>query len=787
MVRNYFKTALRNLGRNKTFALINVIGLVLGLAVFIIIMLWVQYEMNYNGFHKDKDRIAAIMSNQKFENGEVQTFPAVPALLAPAIQKDLPAVEYAANASWGDERQFTVGDKNFVENGLYVSPEFLKIFNFPLLNENTKDVLTQPNTILITEKLAQKYFGNENPVGKIITIEQNKAYRVEGVLRDIPEHATLRFDYLMPVNDYLNGSEGGNANWEISNMRAYVKLKPGVDKDQFEKSFTNILAKYTNKQPQTTNFLWALEDWYLRYDFKDGKYAGGGRIAYVKLFIAIAFFILLLACINFMNLSTARATQRAKEVGVRKVIGAGRSSLVKQFMSESVLLSLLSGIIAIAVVLLTLPVFNSFFGKNISIDFTNLGNLTVFLSIILITGLLAGSYPAFVLSSFKPIKVLKNVFVSPYQGSVFIRKGLVVAQFVVSVALIVGTIIISQQVNYIQNRDLGFNKEHLIWFPNHVPAEKNETFMRELNKVPGVISTSQASITFTMSNSRGTQVSWPGKKEGQDVFFSFVASSSDLVKTMGLTITEGNTFTGNYSADTSKVLVNEEAVKRMGLKNPVGQTLDLYYGKATIAGVVKDFHFESLHNPIAPAIIMCRPDWTWLMYVRTDGKNMQQTLARVEEVYKTMAPGFVFEYNFQDKEYERLYKSESQIGILVNWFTFFAVLISCLGLFGLTAYTVERKAKEIGIRKVLGASVMDIVTMLSREFVVLVLLSVLIAAIPAYYFMNSWLQNYAYRIELHWWVFIFAGVFALLIALVTVSLQAIKAAVTNPIKSLRTE
>ena len=318
MIKNYFKVALRNLWRNKAYSGINILGLALGLAVFILIMLWVQYEMSYNDFHKGRERIAAVMTNLKFESGEVQTFPAVPSVLAETIQKDLPGVEYAATTSWGDNRQFTVGDKKFVEYGLYVSPEFLKIFNFPLMEGNKENALKEPNTILITEKLAEKYFGNEDPIGKTIIIEQTTPYKVEGILKNVSDHTTLTFDFLMPVKDYINWATGGKENWEINNMRAYLKLKPGIDRKQFDKSFTNILAKYTDKQPKATNMLWYLPDWYLRFDFKDGKYAGGGRITYVKLFIVIALFILLLACINFMNLSTARATQRAKEVGSEK-------------------------------------------------------------------------------------------------------------------------------------------------------------------------------------------------------------------------------------------------------------------------------------------------------------------------------------------------------------------------------------------------------------------------------------------------------------------------------------
>jgi predicted permease len=787
MIKNYFKIAVRNFLRNKTFSGINLSGLALGLAVFIIIMLWVQYEMNYDGFHTDKDRIATVMTNLKFENGETQTFPAVPVRMAEALQKDFPAVEYAASASWGDERQFAYGEKKFAEYGLYVSPEFLKIFSFPFVKGDAASALKEPHTVLLTEKLAKKYFGSEDPIGKTITIEQTIPYKVTGILKDVPDNATLSFDYLMPVKDYVEFTMGGVESWDVPNMRTYLKLKPGADFTAFNKSFAGILSKYTAKYPNATNFAWQLKDWYLRFDFKDGRYAGGGRITYVKMFIIIAIFILLLACINFMNLSTARAAQRAKEVGVRKAVGAAKSSLVKQFMGESVLLALLSGIIALGLVALVLPTFNTAFRKHISFDFTDSTNIAAFCSIILITGLLAGAYPALVLSRFKPVTVFKNNLANAGGGSNWLRKGLVVTQFAVSVLLIIGTITVSQQVNYLKNRDLGYNKNQLIWFASNISTDKQQTAINELLKVPGVTNASQASVTFTQSNSRGSEVNWQGKEKGQDVFFSFIAAGNDIVKTMGLTIKEGRAFYTNSMADTNSVLLNEEAVKRMGLKNPVGQIIQMYAGAATVVGVVKDFHFESLHHPVTPSIIMCRPNWTWNIYVRTDGKDMLKTIAGIEQVYKTMAPGFVFDYNFQDKEYERLYRSETQTGTLVNWFAFFAIFISCLGLLGLTTYTVERKTKEVGIRKVLGASVSSIVLLLSKQFIGLVLVAVIVAAAPAYYYMNNWLGNYAYRISLGWQVFALAGIIAVVIAAFTISFQAIKAAVVNPVKSLRTE
>jgi putative ABC transport system permease protein len=786
MYKNYFKTAFRNLLRNKVFSGINILGLALGLAVFILIMLWVRSETGYDNFHKDADRTAAVMINKYFDNGETQTFPAAPPPLAAALQKEVPEVEYATSTSWGDARQFTSGDKNFSEYGLYVSPQFLKVFSFPLVSGNADKVLKEPHTVLITETLAKKYFGNENPVGKLITVEQSVPYKVEGVLKDIPGNSTMRFDFLMPMKDYVEYAMEGVERWDNNNVRTYVRLKPGIDRKKLDAGFKHILTKFTDQQPKTAAFLWDMKDWYLRYDFKDGKYAGGGRIVYVRMFIIIGFFILLLACINFMNLSTARAAQRAKEVGVRKVIGAGKASLVKQFISESVLLSVLAGIIAMVLVAAVLPLFNDFLRKKITIDFTDAGSMLTIAGIVLITGLLAGSYPAFVLSAFRPVKVLKNVLTAP-AGNAGLRKVLVVIQFTVSVLLITGTIIVSQQVNYVQNRDLGYKKENLIWFQNNIPAEKNAAAIRDIRQVQGVMDVSPASITFTSSNNRGTSVSWPGKKEGQDIFFSFISGGNDIVQTMGMSVKEGRGFLPDNKADTGTVLLNEEAVKRMGLKNPVGTELELYSGKVVIAGVVKDFHFESLHNPVAPAVIMCRPDWTWLMYARLDAKNIPATIAGIEKVYQRFAPGFVFDYNFQDKEYERLYRSEQQVGTLVNWFAFLAVFISCLGLLGLTVYMVERKKKEIGIRKVLGASVAGITTLVSKQFIWLVVLSIAIAAGPAYYCMHNWLSGFAYHIDISWQVFVLSGVLVAITAMLTVGLQALSAAIANPVKSLRTE
>ena len=787
MFKNYFKIAFRNLWKNKVFSAVNIAGLSVGLAVFILIMLWVKNEMSYDGFHKDKERIAMLMTNQTFGNNEVQTFPAVPTLLANAMKKDLPGVEYASTVSWGDNRMFTYGEHNFIEYGLYVDTDFLKIFSFPLLKGNADKVLQEPNTIMISEKLAKKYFGNEDPIGKMIGVEKTQSYKVQGILKDLPDNATLTFDFLMPVKDYINQTMGGKESWESSNIKTYVKLKEGVNRTAFDASLKKFMNRYTGKQPNSALTLFNLTDWYLRMDFKNGKYAGGGRITYVKLFTIIAFFILLLACINFMNLSTARATQRSKEVGIRKVIGAQKRSLISQFLGESVMMSVIAASIAVLMVSMALPIFNTLLRKHITIDYTDINNWLVLLSIILITGILAGSYPALVLSSFKPVKVLKGATGNSAANTAGVRRVLVVTQFAVSVMLIIGTLIVSKQVDFIKNKNLGYNKDNLIWFASNIDTDKQETAVNELLKVPGVTNAAQASMTFVMPNNRGSIKEWTGKKEGQDIFFSFIAGGYDIIKTMNIEMIDGRDFSERLPVDSTAVILNEEAVKQMGLKAPVGQEIETNSGKMTIVGVVKDFHFESMHNAIAPAVIMCKPEWTWLYYVRTSGEKMPQVLKGLEQTYAKLAPGFVFDYNFQDKEYERLYRSEQQIGTLVNWFSFFAVFISCLGLLGLTIFTVERKTKEIGVRKVLGASAMHIVSLICKQFLWLVLVAVIIAAFPAWYFMNNWLQDYTYRISIDWKVFAMAGMVAILITLITVGIQAIKAALANPVKSLRTE
>lgn len=787
MTRHYLQIAFRVLFKNKTFSILNIAGLAMGLAVFTIIMLWIKNELSYDDFHPGKERIAEVMTNLEMSDKEIQTFHAVPSNLAPALKKDIAGIEYAARSSWGDTRLLSLDNTGFVEYGLFVDNDFLKIFSFPLIKGDLKSALTEPHTILLSEKLAKKYFGEQDPMGKQLTVEKNYSCKVTGVFKDVPNNSTIKFDYLMPFPDYVDFAMGGMENWTINNIKTFVRLKPGVAMADVSSQIKLITQRYTDQQPHASLLLWKLEDWYLRFDFKKGQYGGGGRIVYVRLFFIIAVFILLLACINFMNLSTARATQRAKEVGVRKVTGAGRRSLITQFLSESILIAFISGIFALLLVQLALPPLNTFLRTELKIPFGNIPQMAVFTGIVVITGILAGSYPAWVLSAFRPVKVLKAFKISNDSHTTWVRKTLVVAQFTISVLLIIGTLVVSKQIDYIQHKNLGINREHLIWFPNNIPVDKGETAYQEFLKVPGVVGVSRASMTFTGANNRGTKVNWQGKNDGEEIFFNFLAADQDIVKTMGIQMKEGRGFSRSYSTDTAAFILNEEAVKRMRLKNPVGQEIELYSGKGKIVGVCKDFHFESLHTPVGPMIIECRPDWTWVFYVRTDGKNTAETIRGLEKVYAGFAPGYTLDYGFQDKEYERLYRTETKVSMLVNWFAFFAIFISCLGLLGLTTFTIERKVKEIGIRKVLGASEIHIVSLISKQFLALVLIAILIASFPAWYYMNEWLNQYAYRYTINGWLFVIAGLAVLIVAGVTICIQAIRAAWIKPVESLRAE
>jgi putative ABC transport system permease protein len=781
------KTTWRNLWKNKFYTSINIIGLAIGLAVSILIMLWVQDELSFDRFHKNHAQLYQVLENQKYGTGEVYTFSSTPAPLAQVLKKDFPDIMYASRVSWGNEHLFNYGEKHIDEFGLYVDPDFLKMFSFPLTLGDPNKVLIEPNTLLISETLASKYFGLENPVGKMIRVDEDRQYKVEGVFKDAPSNSTLEFSFLMPVADYIKLYMNNEERWDNNNIQAFVQLRKESDPNVVTAKISDLLPKKHADQVNVKLFLSPAADWYLRSSFKDGKNTGG-RIAYVNLFIVVAIFILLIACINFTNLATAQATKRSKEVGVRKVIGANKVSLVRQFLGESLMLSFFAGLLSILFVLPVLPWINQLLQRKLNIDFSNLSYLFVFIGIILIAGLLSGIYPALVLSSFQPIKVLKGVTAGIKGKSYLLRKSLVIIQFVISVVMIIGTIIIYQQIKYFQSKNLGYKTENLIYFSSAgVPEQQYESFKNELAGVQGVKGVTRSSINFTGSNNSTSNVKWNGKLNEKEVLFSLINTDYDLLNTFGIELKEGRNFSKGFGADTSNYIINEEAVRRMNLKGPVvGQPLELSERKGTIIGVAKDFHFSSMHGPIEPVIIRAR-DWTWTYYLRIDGQNTASILKNIEAVYKKRIPERPFSFKFMDQEYESMYKSEMQIGELAKWFSILAIFISCLGLFGLVSLTAIQRTKEIGIRKVLGASVTNLLGLLSKDFLILVLIAACIAFPFAWWLMNTWLQDFSYHINIQWWVFLLSGCAVVLIALITVSFQAVKTAMSNPVKSLRME
>ncbi|WP_460637272.1 ABC transporter permease [Larkinella harenae] len=787
MLTNYLKIAWRNLLRNTTFSLINVLGLALGMACSLIILLWVQDERAIDRFHGNGDRLFQVMENQSWAGQDVSTTPATPGILAENLKKDFPEVELATVMTWEHSYLLTVGNTFGKENGRFVSADFLRVFSFPLRQGDLRTALARPNAIVLSEKMARKYFPNQNALGKIVRLNNSDDLMVTGVVADLPENSSLKFDYLASW-ELFTKYNAWVEQWSNNGPRTFVLLNANADPEKFSAKIQNYITQKTNRQ--TSNialFLQKRSDSYLYSNFKNGK-PNGGRIEYVRMFVIVAVFILIIACINFMNLSTARSVKRAKEVGVRKVVGAGRQSLMAQFMGESLLISLLASCVAVLLVMGLLPIFNELTGKKLVFQVTDLSLWLLLLGLTLLTGFLSGSYPALFLSSLKPVVVLKGVLKFKPSATVF-RKGLVIFQFSLSILLIVGMIVIYRQIRYIQTKNLGFDRENLVYMPLEGDLRKNyETFRSELLTQTGIkdVSVSWSDPLEVGNSSIG--VSWPGKDTTQRILFNHSAVHYGYLKAMGIRLKEGRDFSPAYTLDTTNYLINEAAARKIGYKNPVGKELTFWGRKGIIVGVVKDYHINSLQVAIEPLILhMQRGGFDGFVMVRTEAGRTQEALTSLEKTFRTFNPRYPFEYKFTDQEFGNTYKSENIISKLANYFAFLAIFISCLGLFGLAAFTAEQRTKEIGIRKVLGASVTNIVLMLSKDFLLLVLLSSLVALPVAWWTMSSWLEKYANRIDIEWWMYAVAVVAALFIAFFTISFQSIKAALMNPVKSLKTE
>lgn len=783
MLKNYLKITLRNLRKHKGYSFINITGLAVGMASTIMILLWVKDELSFDRFHQNADRIYRITDYEKYSNGEEVTFTMNPPALAATLKDEYPEIVEAVRIRKLSNGVIQYGDKCFSEDGiLFADPSFLKVFSFPLVNGNKENVLINPQSIIITEKMALKYFGKEDPIGKIVRVDNRLNFLITGVMKDVPTNSHLKFDFMVSfeiIKEFGLPIEG----WNSFAYTTYVLLAKKSDYRQVNKKIAGLI-KTKQEDAIVTLSLQPLPDIHLHSGNMWGI-GGTGDIKYVYIFTMIAGFILLLACINFMNLTTARASNRAKEVGLRKVVGADRKDLIKQFFSESILFALLSLLIAIILVVEALPFYNILSGKELGLNIPKNQIIVILLiSITIITGLVSGSYPALFLSAFKPVSVLKGVLKSGSKSSL-IRKILVSFQFSLTIVLIIGTIIINRQLHFIKIQRLGFDKDQVICLK--LPGKLNQKIdliCAELLKNQQVIEISAVSSPPAQIR-RSTVVSeWEGRQTDDQFLMYILFADFDFLNTMGIAIEEGRYFSRKFPADTSTgIVINEAAVRAMNMGNPIGKKLfDL-----NIIGVVKDFHFASLHSRIGPLMIYYNPNEIQNLLIKVKPDDFSQSIKSIEHAWNRVVPGFPFEYSFLDEQIDLLYKAEQRVSKVINTFSILALFIACLGLFGMASFTAEQRTKEVGIRKVHGATVPGIVMLLSREFTRYVLFANIAAWPIAYYAMNKWLQDFAYRIDLTIWPFLLAGLAALVIALLTVSWQAIRAATANPMESLRYE
>jgi putative ABC transport system permease protein len=802
VVRNYFKVAFRSLWKNKKFSFINIFGLATGMACSLLIFLFVTNENSYDKYHTDATNIHRVVKD--FVNDDKSRLPdaTTPPALAPALQREIPEVTQATRVfpSWGSKYLIKYGDKAINEEKLFrVDSNFFDVFTFPFVQGNNLKAFAQLNSIVLTESSAKRYFGKDNPMGKVLTIDNLGDMMVTGVLKDVPDNSHFHFDFLISIRKLAGNID---QNWNFYNFYTYVKLKPNTDITIFTKKVQGI---YDKANDQATNIFYTqpLTDIHLRSKLKWELEPNGDKL-YVYVFMMIAIFIILIAAINYVNLATAKASVRAKEIGVRKVAGAVRSSLIKQFLVESVITCIIAAALSVLIAHLLLPVVNELTAKQLSV----VDNPTVLLYVVLgalFIGIVAGFFPAIYLSSFKPIQVLKGLKLRE-SGTLSLRKALVVTQFTISIVLIIGALIISRQMNFIQSANLGLDKEQVIVVKNagSLSLPTRNSFQNVVLQMPGV---KKVSVSDGMVGGLNWTTGLNLKGSDNSQLINFLSVGNDYTDVLGLELKEGRGFSSKFPADTLNngipngpleqniggVILNEKAVKDLGIKSSsIGQQLEygrdgdtVYY--VTVVGVAKDFHFTSFKNEIKPFAFFNNPRRADNFTIKLSTDNIQATLAQLENKWKQFSIDRPFEYTFLDETFSKLYQAESRFQKVFISLVVLGIIIACLGLLGLATFAAQQRVKEIGIRKVLGASVASVVGLLSKDFLKLVAIALILAVPIAWYFMNKWLQEFAYRINIEWWVFVVAAVIALLIAFLTISSQAIKAAMSNPVKNLRTE
>jgi putative ABC transport system permease protein len=786
--KNYIKTAARSLLKNKGFTIINVLGLALGLAICLLIVFYVVDELSYDRYNVKANRIYRVNTDLNY-GGTLTSFAIAAPPVGDAMVKEFPEVEGSARIALAINLRFKKGNQIIQEDrSIYCDPSIFDIFTLPMIMGNPKTALKAPNDIVISEKAAKKYFSSTDVIGKTLTTISNDGtsiYKITGVIKNIPDQSHFKADFLFGLD--VNQSKG----WNGFRFNTYILLKPGADPKRLETKFDGLLRRHINtkdfnydKFASHGNFirlsLFPLKDIHLRSN-RQRELSPNGNIQYIYIFSVIAVFILVLACINFMNLSTARSANRAREVGVRKVLGSSRTHLVAQFLAESLIVTLAAAIIGFVIVWLLLPFFNQLSGKELAITLqTFFRILPALLVIIIIVGVIAGAYPAFFLSAFQPIHVLKSKLSAGFKGSK-LRSFLVVFQFGISIFLIIGTLVVYNQLDYIQSKDLGFNRDQVMIVKNVTTLHDPRIFKQEIRRVPGVINATLTSFLPTgILRFPNVFESTSGKKiQGE-----YWTVDEDYINTMGMKLISGRNFSNQFATDSSAMIINETAAKMLGYNGSPSERINEKYH---IIGVVKDFNFSSLRDNVTPLVMVMAPDWMASLSIRLQTNNLPALMNRIENTWKTLAPNQQFEYSFMDDDFNAIYNNEQRMGKLFFVFATFAIFIACLGLFGLSAYAAEQRNHEISIRKVLGADIPTVLALLSKDFIKLVLISIFIAVPLAWWAMHQWLQAFAYRQNIQWWVVTSAALGAIVIAFITISFQSVKAALANPIESLRTE
>ena len=789
MFKLNFKIALRNLWKNKGFSLINIGGLAIGLASCMVLLIYVAYEWSYDKQFTNNDKTYVVYQNS-VANGKTFSWAWTPNVMANEVQQKITGVKYASHSTYPNSKLITVGDKKINSKAVFADPNFVKIFDYKFIKGNAQQVLKDLNTIILTKSFAEKLFGTEDPINKTVKLENQDVLKVSAIIEDVPANNSIVFECLMPWDLFEKREAWAReVNWGNNMCLTIVQLK---DNAFFSKANAEMLGIYKRNQKGNTAeaLLHPLTKWHLYSDFENGK-SIGGKIDQIKIFLLLAFCILLIACVNFMNLSTARSEGRAKEVGVRKAIGSSRKSLINQFFLESMLITFIATVLAFIFVEISLPYFNTLLNIKLTIDYKNIAFWLVLFGLMMFTGLVAGSYPALYLSSFEPIKVLKGLKIKS-DSSVSVRKVLVVGQFVFAACLIICTAVIYQQLNYVKNKPIGYDKSNLIQIA--VQGKMADQSKLELLKTQLLKSGAAANVTLfsqdiTESGNNTTDVSWEGKTQGESILFNNRGIGSDFIKTIGTELVSGREFVINSVNDSNSTMLNESAVKMMKLKNPIGAKIKFWNNDRTVVGVIKDFVVESAYQKVGPMIFF--PSSTWgasAVIVRLNpNQNISSSLEKIDELVKGVEPNYPVSRKFVDESFEAKFQDEKLLGTLSNWFGGFAIFISCLGLLGLALFMAEQRKKEISIRKVLGASVGNILTLLNKDFIKLVAIANVIAFPLAYVIINQWLSSFEYRIAISFLPFALAIAISIIIAVLTVSIQSIKVAKANPIDALKYE